>query len=126
MEAKYIDTHVVIWLVGGRLDIFSRETLKFIETNQLYFSSIIEFELTYLFESKKLTIPSDEIISVLKNDFGCQRNDSSLVDLISEANQLSWTRDPFDRLITAQASLQELPLITKDKTIRQNYPLAVW
>jgi PIN domain nuclease of toxin-antitoxin system len=37
-----------------------------------------------------------------------------------------WTRDPFDRLITAQAAVGSDVLITKDATITANYPRAVW
>ncbi|MCF7950382.1 MAG: hypothetical protein K9L57_01970 [Spirochaetaceae bacterium] len=37
-----------------------------------------------------------------------------------------WTRDPFDRLITAQADIQAASLLTKDGTIRTHYPKAVW
>jgi PIN domain nuclease of toxin-antitoxin system len=39
---------------------------------------------------------------------------------------MKWTRDPFDRLITAQAALGESTLLTKDDTIRTNYANAVW
>ena len=39
---------------------------------------------------------------------------------------MKWTRDPFDRLITAQAALDDSPLLTKDDTIHTYYPEAVW
>ncbi len=42
------------------------------------------------------------------------------------SRNFSWTRDPFDRIITAQASLNEALLITKDGSIRKNYARAVW
>jgi PIN domain nuclease of toxin-antitoxin system len=38
----------------------------------------------------------------------------------------TWGRDPFDRLIVAQAKVNEVVLVTKDETIRSNYGLAVW
>ena len=46
--------------------------------------------------------------------------------VIAEANRLSWTRDPFDRIITAHASLQKAPLLTKDTTISSHYKKAFW
>ena len=39
---------------------------------------------------------------------------------------MKWTRDPFDRLITAQAAVDDSPLLTKDDTIHTYYPKAVW
>ena len=42
------------------------------------------------------------------------------------ASQLSWTRDPFDRVITAQSAIDRNRLITKDKIIRDHYEHAVW
>ncbi len=39
----------------------------------------------------------------------------------------SWAREPFDRLIVAQAKVNGFaPLITADATIRKQYPRAVW
>lgn len=37
-----------------------------------------------------------------------------------------WTRDVFDRLITAEAETSGFVPITKDKNIRANYEKAVW
>jgi PIN domain nuclease of toxin-antitoxin system len=40
--------------------------------------------------------------------------------------RVQWTRDPFDRLIVAQALLHDAPLITKDEHIRRHYAGALW
>ena len=39
---------------------------------------------------------------------------------------LSWTRDPFDRLLVATALLHQAPLVTCDTRIQENFPGAVW
>ena len=44
----------------------------------------------------------------------------------SAAASLSWTRDPFDRLIVGHADADESPLLTKDATLRSHYAAAVW
>ena len=46
--------------------------------------------------------------------------------VVRKAIGMKWTHDPFDRLITAQAALDESPLLTKDDTIHTYYPEAVW
>jgi PIN domain nuclease of toxin-antitoxin system len=43
-----------------------------------------------------------------------------------EAEAHDWTRDPFDRLIVAQASLFDAPLITKDADVHAHYRNVVW
>ena len=42
------------------------------------------------------------------------------------ALDLDFTRDPFDRLITAQASVAGAALVTKDRSIREAYAPAIW
>ena len=39
---------------------------------------------------------------------------------------LSWTRDPFDRLIVAQAAVRDARLITKDRVLRKRYGASLW
>jgi PIN domain nuclease of toxin-antitoxin system len=46
--------------------------------------------------------------------------------LVNAAQGLSWTRDPFDRLIAAHAIVADALLLTADETIRKHLPLATW
>lgn len=39
---------------------------------------------------------------------------------------MSWTRDPFARIITAQAAIENYTLITIDKIIRKHYKHVVF
>lgn len=45
---------------------------------------------------------------------------------MTHALKESWTRDPFDRLIVANAKAAGAPLITKDERIRKHYRRAIW
>lgn len=45
---------------------------------------------------------------------------------MQSAAGLTWTRDPFDRLIAAHAIVAGAPLLTADRTILENLPQAVW
>jgi len=45
---------------------------------------------------------------------------------VIHASEFAWTRDSFDRLIVAHAALDNDLLLTKDQTMRDNYPLARW
>ena len=37
-----------------------------------------------------------------------------------------WTRDPFDRVIVAQAAARDADLLSRDELIGQYYPRVVW
>ena len=47
------------------------------------------------------------------------------VDVAQQALMWAFTRDPFDRLITAHAALHKAPPITLETTIRKHYPQAI-
>jgi PIN domain nuclease of toxin-antitoxin system len=50
----------------------------------------------------------------------------SLAEVIEAATGVFWTRDPFDRLISAHAIIANTPLVTADGMIREHLPLAIW
>lgn len=66
------------------------------------------------------------MLDALRRDIGLQVEDASLADLASAALDLTWTRDPFDRLIAAHAVVADAPLITADRTILEHLPQATW
>ncbi|MDP2432311.1 MAG: hypothetical protein Q8O33_09780 [Pseudomonadota bacterium] len=46
--------------------------------------------------------------------------------VVDAAERIDWTRDPFDRLIVAQAMAADAALVTADHLIRDRFPGAVW
>ncbi|MDC7234870.1 MAG: hypothetical protein PQJ58_16670 [Spirochaetales bacterium] len=42
------------------------------------------------------------------------------------SKEMKWTRDPFDRIITAQADFHESSLLTRDTIITENYSRSCW
>lgn len=66
------------------------------------------------------------MLSALRQSIGLEVADISLVELADTAIGLTWTRDPFDRMIAAQAIIADVPLVTADRTILANLPLATW
>jgi len=66
------------------------------------------------------------MLAALRQSVGLQVDDISLAELVHAAQGLSWTRDPFDRLIAAHAIVADAPLLTADETIRKHLPLAAW
>jgi PIN domain nuclease of toxin-antitoxin system len=122
----FIDTHVVVWLYTGKTELFSEKVLEKIRKNDLYISPVVRLELQYLFEISKIKEGPDKIIKTLNKDIGLKESNDSFIEIIIEAIKHKWTRDPFDRIITAQASLNNIELITKDSSILSNYKFAYW
>ena len=89
-------------------------------------SPLVALELEYLHEVGRARDPVPTMLAALRQSIGLQMEDVSLAELVHAAQSLSWTRDPFDRLIAAHAIVADAPLLTADKTIRANLPLAAW
>ena len=122
----FIDTHVVVWLYSGKTELFSETALDELKKNDLYISPIVRLELRYLYEIGRINEIPKKIINTLNEEIGLKESDDSFVEIIDEAIKLNWTRDPFDRIIVAQAKIRGLPLLTKDQTILSNCELAFW
>jgi PIN domain nuclease of toxin-antitoxin system len=87
---------------------------------------VVELELTYLYEIGRVTEPGSAPLAALRRRIGLQTADASLASVTQAAAGLSWTRDPFDRLISAQAVVADAQLLTADQTILEHLPLATW
>jgi PIN domain nuclease of toxin-antitoxin system len=97
-----------------------------LEAETPFVSPIVELELTYLYEVGRVSEPAAAPLSALRASIGLELADAPVAELVQAAVGLSWTRDPFDRLIAAHAIVANSPLVTADETIRQHLPLAVW
>ena len=127
MEAIYLDTHVVIWLFSEELEKISKKAIDLIENNQLLISPMVVLELEFLYEIGRLTCRHQEIISSLSDTIDLKVCDISFALVAKESTRLSWTRDPFDRLIVANASCNDKSiLLSRDRKILDNYDRAIW
>lgn len=117
---------MVGWLYEGADKRIPNVVRRLIELGEPFVSPIVELELTYLHEVGRVSEPATAPLNALRKSIGLQTGDVSLSALAHAATELSWTRDPFDRLIAAQAIVADAPLITADRTILSHLPLAVW
>lgn len=125
----YLDTHVVLWLYeyGAEGKLLSEAALAAIrEASEVRVSPIVRLELACLREIGRSTVPASAVLTELEAgmDLRICRSPFAAVALVAEEE--NWTRDPFDRLIVAQAALNEAVLVTQDRRIRDNYEQAVW
>ena len=122
----YLDTHVVVWLYAGELDKISTFAKALIEENDLLISPMVILELTYLQEIERISVEASVIVESLEAAIGLQVCRLSFHQLVMEAMAQNWTRDPFDRIIAANALCAKSKLLTKDAVILKNCPYAVW
>ena len=123
----YLDTHVVAWIHASALDYLSpgaRRRLE--EADTIRISPMVSLELQYLYEIGRVTQPAGPVVDALQASLGLHVCDIPFPVVARAAEGETWTRDPFDRIIVAQASLARAPLLTKDRTLHDHYDRATW
>lgn len=129
MSRLLLDTHVLIWAVSepARLSAGAARVLED-ESNELLVSAASAWEIATKFRLGKL--PQAELLLDGWEDMLVRLNGVSLAIRHAEARRAglyaSAHRDPFDRLLAAQAELAGVPLITTDPAF-EDFPIStVW
>jgi len=125
-EVVHLDTHVVCWLYEGRVERLSRPARQAIESSQPCVSPIVELELELLYEIGRISRGPEAILSALGRDVGLRVEAAGFSQVVAAARPLRWTRDPFDRLIAAQAMVAGARLVSRDALILRHCPAALW
>lgn len=116
-----LDTHFVLWIVT---DADRLRSVPWIERQRPWgISPVSLLEIHYLAEIGRIEIRNPQFTDALVEDPRFVIDEVPLVPLMRRAIELTWTRDPFDRLLAAHSSLRRLPLCTTDRNIRENHPL---
>lgn len=108
-----LDTNAVIWLHRGHPRV--RVLHKTFAT--LYVSPASLLELQFLIEGGKVRLIEGATVNDLVEDGRWLLDDPPSAAWFSHATEMSWTRDPFDRLIVAHAGLRGWRLATGDAAI---------
>jgi PIN domain nuclease of toxin-antitoxin system len=122
----FLDTQVVVWLAEGQIGKFSTAATTAIEESDVAISPMVLLELEYLYEIQRIVKQPLALVNQLQIQIGLAVSDASFGAVVHTALFETWTRDPFDRVIVAHARTANLPLVTSDAKIRENYARAVW
>lgn len=98
------------------------QTLLEDASEQILYSVITPWELSIKSATKKLSLPKDFFHSLPTIGFGFLSIEETHVDSLRKLPALH--RDPFDRMLLAQAKAERLTLITADKKLA-DYPVKV-
>ena len=123
----YLDTNAVIRIAQGDARRLGREVSRLIERAELLISPVVLLELEMLYEIKRIKLPSRDMQRKVEAELGVRICSLPFAEIANAALDEKWTRDPFDRLIVANAKASGFaPLITSDEKIAKHYPRTVW
>jgi PIN domain nuclease of toxin-antitoxin system len=124
---SYLDTNVVVWLAQAALERISSKAKLVLNDAELLISPMVLIELEYLFEIKRIRLAARDIQTKVEHEIGARICNLPFAIVASAALDEKWTRDPFDRMIVAQAKANGMaPLISADEQIRKSYLRTVW
>ena len=121
----HLDTHVVAWLWAGD-DRRLKKIKRVLEANELIISPMVQLELQALCEIGRTRDSGQTVVAGLCESIGLRVSAVGFASVVDQAGTLSWTRDPFDRLIVATALAEGARLLTIDEAIRSHYARAFW
>ena len=117
-----LDTHVAVALYEGRTGGLGLPARRAIDREVVTISPAVLLEIELLFEIGRLREGAKIIAKSLADDLDIRIAGERFADVATEALALAFTRDPFDRLIVAHASMANATLVTQDATLRHRYP----
>jgi PIN domain nuclease of toxin-antitoxin system len=117
----YVDTHAAIWLRSGDPNWVTPKGLEMISRCDLLVSPMVLFELQLMAEIRRIQETPDDLLAALHATAAVAVCDLPWESVIRAAAAEQWTRDPFDRLIVANARGRQAPLPTAERNILTNY-----
>lgn len=125
-----VDTHVFLWWItdSPRLSEQARDIVGNSE-NRLFFSTASGWEIAIKAGLGKIIFKTDNLFNFINeqleiNSFTplpVQMNHALHVNKLPHLH-----RDPFDRMLVAQAQLENLPIVTGNRQIAKYYVETIW
>ena len=121
----FLDTHVVLWLYAEPRRVPTSVQTR-LDADDLVISPMVRLELAFLWEIGRVLDEPTSVLGVLERDLALSVHTDGWARAAEAAAYLSWTRDPFDRLIAAHALVYAAALCSRDTKIRDHYRHAFW
>ncbi len=111
-----LDTHILLWWVAGSPNLSDEATsLVANPENPVYVSAVSHWEMRLKLSIGKLRLPAN-LSAVLKQ--GAFEELPLTAKQTEAAAKLPWLhRDPFDRMLIAQAMTERMTLLTADERL---------
>jgi PIN domain nuclease of toxin-antitoxin system len=120
-----LDTHAALWFLSGddRLGENARRHLSD-DTNRVLLSAVVVWEVAVKRSLGRLELP-DEYLSLLL-DAGVQGLSVSVEHAAAVEHLPQHHRDPFDRMLVAQAAIEGAALVSRDDALRPYDVTLIW
>ena len=120
-----LDTHAALWFLAGdeRLSAAAKEHLTD-GSNRVLLSAVVVWEVAIKRSLGKLTVP-ERYLSLLL-DAGVQPLPVSLEHAAAVEQLPPHHRDPFDRMLIAQAGIEGAALVSRDQALRPYGITLIW
>jgi len=110
-----LDTHVILWQLSGDRDLSIAATTAIRDADALLVSAVSFAEMGVKAAVGKLEVPGDIVDQVLRA--GVRYLGLSPEHGLAVGGLPMHHRDPFDRLLVAQAQIEGLTIVTGDERI---------
>jgi len=110
-----LDTHVLLWLLAGEQRRFGPGTLEALRDRAAVVSAATVWEIAIKRRLGKLQAPANLVDTVAAA--GLQLLSITAVHAEHVADLPDLHRDPFDRILVAQARVENLAIITADRAV---------
>jgi PIN domain nuclease of toxin-antitoxin system len=129
MTRLLLDSHALFWFVDGdsRLSAAARDAIQN-PASAIYVSAVTAWEITNKFRLGKwpgVKALAHDLAGIM-SELRFEALPLSLEHARHAGALLSEHRDPFDRMLAAQAEIEDIPLVTADPAFRHFKVRVLW
>lgn len=119
-----LDTHILLWSMQSPRRLSAAARAMILGAPQIYVSSVSIWEVAIKVANRKLKIDVDILISnIADSGFFMLDITYAYAHAAAVANLPLIHRDPFDRMLVAQAMCEPMKLLTADRVLADYSPL---
>jgi PIN domain nuclease of toxin-antitoxin system len=120
-----LDTHAALWFLSGDERLSENATRHLTDdSNRILLSAVVVWEIAIKRSLGKLNVP-DEYLSLLL-DAGVQPLPVSVAHAAAVERLPRHHRDPFDRMLVSQATIEGGALVSRDQALRPYGVTLIW
>ena len=126
--ALLLDTHVVIWLQSNSVKLPKNTLEILLSVEVLFLSKVSIWEIAIKVKSGKLILDQsvEMFVETFIKSYRVKLLDISLPHIYQTQQLPLHHRDPFDRLLIAQATVEQIPIVSSDEWFDQYEIERIW
>jgi len=110
-----LDTHIALWAIAGDATLDQEFLDRLRHDPDIFLSPVSLWEITIKQATGKLTGPAD--LAERVRDIGFRELPVTYAHAIAAGGLPPHHRDPFDRMLVAQAAVEGMTLVSRDESI---------